>query len=319
MKSSGIGGQAVLEGIMMKNKEEYAIAVRKPDKEIEVKKDTYIGIGAKHKICALPFIRGAFNLVDSLVLGMSTIMFSSSFYEDEEEVEPSKFEKKLMDLFGDKLESAIMTFTVCLSVVLAIGLFMVLPTWITGLLSKFIPWDFVVTLFECILRIAIFIGYVVLVSLMEDIKRTYMYHGAEHKCINCIESGLDLTVENVAKSSKEHKRCGTSFLLIVMIISAAFFLVIRPEGMLMRIVSRVLLLPIIAGVSYEFLRLAGNSDNVIINALSKPGLMLQGLTTKEPDNDMIEVAIMAVEAVFDWRAYQTEVFGKTFPAKESEV
>lgn len=319
MKSSGIGGQAVLEGIMMKNHDEYAIAVRKPDKEIEVKKDTYTGIGAKYKICRLPFIRGAFNLIDSLVLGMSTIMYSSSFYEDEEEVEPSKFEKKLMDLFGDKLESIIMTGTVLLSVVLAVGLFMVFPTWLTGLLTPIIPWNFVVTLIECVLRIAIFIGYVALVSLMEDIKRTYMYHGAEHKCINCIEHGLDLTVENVAKSSKEHKRCGTSFLLIVMMISAAFFLVIRPEGMLMRIVSRVLLLPIIAGVSYEFLRVAGNSDNKIINALSKPGLMLQGLTTKEPDEDMIEVAIMAVEAVFDWRAYQTEVFGKVFPVEEKEV
>lgn len=315
MKSSGIGGQAVLEGIMMRNREEYAIAVRKPNHEIEVKKDMYAGIGAKYKICRLPFIRGAFNLIDSLVLGMSTIMFSSSFYEDEEDVEPSKFEKKLMDLFGDKLESMIMTCTVFLSVVLAVGLFMVFPTWLTGLLSSFIPWNFVITLIECILRICIFIGYVALVSLMDDIKRTYMYHGAEHKCINCIEHGLDLTVENVAKSSKEHKRCGTSFLLIVMMISAVFFLLIRPEGMLMRIISRIVLLPIIAGVSYEFLRLAGNSDNKVIYVLSKPGLMLQGLTTKEPDNNMIEVAIMAVEAVFDWRAYQTEVFGKTFSEK----
>lgn len=317
MKSSGIGGQAVIEGIMMKNQDQYAVAVRKPNHEIEIKKETYAGIGSRYKICRLPFIRGVFGFVDSLVLGMSTLMFSASFFEEEEEEQkPSKIEQKLTDLFGEKLESMMMTLTVIVSIVLAVGLFMVLPAWLTGLLKPVIPWNFAITVMECVLRIAMFVGYVALISKMEDIKRTYMYHGAEHKCINCIEHGLDLTVENVAKSSREHKRCGTSFLLIVMMISIVFFLVIHPEGMLMRIVSRILLLPVIAGVSYEFLRLAGNSDSRIVNALSKPGLMLQRLTTQEPTEDMIEVAIQAVEAVFDWRAYERETFGKEFPETE---
>ncbi len=302
-----------MEGIMMKNQNQYAIAVRKPNQEIEVKKEVYQGTGANRRICRLPFFRGIFGFVDSLVLGMSSLMYSARFFEEEEEQEPSRLEKKLTELFGEKLESVIMTATVVLSVVLAIGLFMVLPTWLASLFRPLIPFQFVITVLECVFRIALFVGYIVLISRMEDIQRTYMYHGAEHKCINCIEHGLDLTVENVAKSSKEHKRCGTSFLLLVMMISAAFFLVIHPQGMAMRILSRILLLPVIAGVSYEFLRLAGNSDHPLVNALSKPGLMLQRLTTKEPTDEMIEVAIQAVEAVFDWRAYEKETFGRQFP------
>ena len=310
MKSSGIGGQAVMEGIMMRNGSEYSVAVRKENGEIEVKKETYKGVGSKCKLFRLPFIRGIFSFVDSLVLGMKSLNYSASlFMEDgEEEEEPGRFEKWLQKKFGDKAEKVIMDMTMVISIILAMGIFMVFPTWVSTLMKPLLGNGIWMALFEGVLRIAIFIAYVGLISLMPDIKRTYMYHGAEHKCINCIEHGLPLTVENVMKSSKEHKRCGTSFLLIVMVISILFFLVIRPETLWLRLVSRILLIPVIDGVSFEFLRLAGNSDNPVVNLLSKPGLMLQGLTTKEPDEKMAEVAICAVEAVFDWKAYEEANF-----------
>lgn len=310
MKSSGIGGQAVMEGIMMRNGSEYSVAVRKENGEIEVKKETYKGVGSKCKLFRLPFIRGIFSFVDSLVLGMKSLNYSASlFMEDgEEEEEPGRFEKWLQKKFGDKAEKVIMDLTMVISIILAMGIFMVFPTWVSTLMKPLLGNGIWMALFEGVLRIAIFIAYVGLISLMPDIKRTYMYHGAEHKCINCIEHGLPLTVENVMKSSKEHKRCGTSFLLIVMVISILFFLVIRPETLWLRLVSRILLIPVIAGVSFEFLRLAGNSDNPVVNLLSKPGLMLQGLTTEEPDEKMAEVAICAVEAVFDWKAYEEANF-----------
>ena len=309
MKSSGIGGQAVMEGIMMRNGSEYSVAVRKENGEIEVKKETYKGVGSKCKLFRLPFIRGIFSFVDSLVLGMKSLNYSASlFMEDGEEEEPGRFEKWLQKKFGDKAEKVIMDLTRVISIILAMGIFMVFPTWVSTLMKPLLGNGIWMALFEGVLRIAIFIAYVGLISLMPDIKRTYMYHGAEHKCINCIEHGMPLTVENVMKSSKEHKRCGTSFLLIVMVISILFFLVIRPETLWLRLVSRILLIPVIAGVSFEFLRLAGNSDNPVVNLLSKPGLMLQGLTTKEPDEKMAEVAICAVEAVFDWKAYEEANF-----------
>lgn len=302
MKSSGIGGQAVIEGIMMKNGETYAVAVRKPDHTIEVKKETYKGLASKCRIFRLPFIRGIFNFIDSMVLGMSTLTYAASFYEEEEE-EPSKFEKKLIAVFGDNLEKVIMGITVAVSIVLAIGIFMVLPVFLVGLIKPIIGNGWLAGLLEGIVRLLIFIGYVTLISRMEDIRRVYMYHGAEHKCINCIEHGLELTVDNVEKSSKQHKRCGTSFMLFVMLISILLFMVIRVDNLWLRMLSRVILVPVIAGISYEVLRLAGNSDNIIINLLSRPGLWLQNLTTKEPDRSMIQVAICAVEAVFDWKAY----------------
>ena len=309
MKSSGIGGQDVMEGIMMRNGSEYSVAVRKENGEIEVKKETYKGVGSKCKLFRLPFIRGIFSFVDSLVLGMKSLNYSASlFMEDGEEEEPGRFEKWLQKKFGDKAEKVIMDLTMVISIILAMGIFMVFPTWVSTLMKPLLGNGIWMALFEGVLRIAIFIAYVGLISLMPDIKRTYMYHGAEHKCINCIEHGMPLTVENVMKSSKEHKRCGTSFLLIVMVISILFFLVIRPETLWLRLVSRILLIPVIAGVSFEFLRLAGNSDNPVVNLLSKPGLMLQGLTTKEPDEKMAEVAICAVEAVFDWKAYEEANF-----------
>ncbi len=307
MKSSGIGGQAVMEGIMMKNGDTYAVAVRKTNQEIELKKDTYRSFSDKHPICKKPFIRGIFSFVDSLMLGMSALMYSASFFE-EEETEPSAFEKKMAAVFGDKLEKIMMGMTVCTAILLALGIFMLLPVFLGNLLGYVIESELILAVLEGVIRIGIFIGYVSLISLMPDIRRTYMYHGAEHKCINCIEHGLDLTVDNAAKSSKEHKRCGTSFMLIVMVISMLFFMVIRVDTLWLKMITRVLLIPVIAGFSYEFLRMAGSSSNILVNALSRPGLWLQGLTTKEPDRSMLEVAIRAVEEVFDWRAYQAENF-----------
>ena len=303
MKYSGIGGQAVLEGIMMKNKDNYATAVRKPDGEIVVKKDTYVSMTEKVKFFSLPFVRGIFSFADSMILGMRSLTWSASFFEDDEEdEEPGKFEKFLIDTFGEKVDNVVM------SAVMVFSIFMVLPLLIAGIFRKFIHSETVMAILEGCIRIAIFITYIKVISRMEDIKRTFMYHGSEHKCINCLEHGLVLNVENVRKSSKEHKRCGTSFLLIVMVISILFFMVIRVENVWLRAASRIILIPVIAGVSYEFLRLAGRSNSCLINALSRPGMWMQALTTTEPDDSMIEVAIAAVEEVFDWKAYLRENF-----------
>ncbi|MBE5881623.1 MAG: DUF1385 domain-containing protein [Lachnospiraceae bacterium] len=298
----GIGGQAVLEGIMMKNKDVYAVAVRKPDGKIEIKKDEYKSKADK-KWKQVPFIRGVFNFVDSLVLGMSCLTYSASFYEEEEQEEETALDKVGNKLFGEKAEDVLMGLTVAFSIVLAIGLFMVLPYFLAELLSKVVANDTLLALFEGIIRLLIFLLYVVLISLMKDIHRVYQYHGAEHKCINCLEKGRILTVENVKKSSRQHKRCGTSFLLFVVFLSVILFFFIRVEQPALRLVVRLLLVPVIAGVSYEIIRLAGRSNNIFVRIISAPGLWLQKLTTKEPDDDMIEVAIAAIEAVFDWKEY----------------
>ena len=307
MKYSGIGGQAVIEGIMMKNGDDYSVAVRKPDNTVEIKKDKYISFSERHKWARLPLVRGVFAFGESMILGMRALTFSASFFEDDEEERPSKFELWLEKTFGENLEKVLMTFSMALAFVAAIVIFMWLPLFVTERMP-FVENANLKALFEGALRIVIFIAYIKLISRTEDIKRTFMYHGAEHKCINCIEHGLPLNVDNVAVSSKEHKRCGTSFIFIVMIISILFFMVIRPEGVLLRFVSRIVLIPVIAGVSYEFLRIAGRSDNPLVNALSRPGMWMQGLTTKEPEDDQIEVAIAAVNAVFDWEKYETENF-----------
>lgn len=304
MKSSNIGGQAVLEGIMMKNGDNYAVAVRKPDGEIALKIEEYKSIIHLKSIKKLPFIRGIFNFIDSLVLGMQTLTFSASFFEEEEMVELSDVAvaKK------EKQEKVIMGATVAFSIVMAAGIFMVLPYLLTSGLSKVVPSMALRSVIEGIVRLVIFIGYVLLISRMKDIRRVFMYHGAEHKCINCIEHGQELTIENVKASSKQHKRCGTSFLLFVMLVSIILFFFIRVESPVYRVVIRIALLPIIAGISYELIKWAGNSDNRFVGMLSKPGLWLQRLTTKEPEDDMIEVAICAVEAVFDWKDYLKKNF-----------
>ena len=358
-KASGIGGQALMEGVMMKNGNHYACAVRKADGTIEVDDQRTTLLSDKYKIFKLPIIRGVVTFVESLVIGVKTLTWSASFLEDEEEDTTKKDEPVKSDepeymqgevntsednnieeisLDGENeaqventttaensgpvikkaerkektgaektKESLIMGLLVVFAIVFAIGLFMILPYFISKFLKTVITSQFLLALVEGIIRICLFVGYVAAISCMKDIKRVFMYHGAEHKSINCVESGKELTVENVRECSREHKRCGTSFLLIVMVISIIFFMFIRFESTLLMVLGRLLLIPLIAGISYEFIRLAGRSDNKVVIILSKPGLALQKLTTREPDDSMIECAIASVEAVFDWRAYQADL------------
>lgn len=298
-----IGGQAVIEGVMMKNMDRYAVSVRKPNGKIETKVEECVSFAEKHPLFQLPVFRGMVNFLESMVIGMKTLNYSASFYEDEEEQTESRTEQLLEKILGEKAEKIIMGIVLVFSLAISIGLFMILPYIASEALGKLIRNEYVILFMEGIIRIAIFLGYIVLISRMEDIKRVFMYHGAEHKTINCLEAGVPLTPENVDSFSRLHKRCGTSFIFIVMIISMVFFFFIRVDTIWLRIVLRLLFLPLVAGVSYEFIRLAGSSDHPLVQIFSKPGLALQRLTTKEPDHSMIEVAIASVEGVFDWREY----------------
>ncbi len=305
---SGIGGQAVLEGVMMKNKDEYAVAVRKPDGDIDVEVDVYKGVMDGSALKKMPFIRGVFNFLDSMILGMRTLNHSVSFYEDEEATETAT-DKVFQKLFKEKAENVMMGIVTALSIVLAVAIFMVLPYYITSLFEEYIRNVSVMTIIEGLIRILIFVGYIVAIAMMKDIKRLYQYHGAEHKCINCIEKGRPLTVHNAMRSSRLHKRCGTSFMFFVVFVSIIVFFFIRVEQPALRVLLRIALIPVIAGISYEIIRLAGRSDNFFVNLLSAPGMLLQRLTTKEPDEEMIRVAIASVEAIFDWKAYLKDTFG----------
>lgn len=298
-----IGGQAVIEGVMMKNMDRYAVSVRKPNGKIETKVEECVSFAEKHPLFQLPVFRGMANFLESMVIGMKTLNYSASFYEDEEEQTESRTEQLLEKILGEKAEKIIMGIVLVFSLAISIGLFMILPYIASEAAGKIIHNEYGILLMEGVIRIVIFLGYIVLISQMEDIKRVFMYHGAEHKTINCLEAGVELTTENVDNYSRLHKRCGTSFIFIVMIISMVFFFFIRVDTIWLRIVLRLLFLPLVAGVSYEFIRLAGSSDHPLVQIFSKPGLALQRLTTKEPDHSMIEVAIASVEGVFDWREY----------------
>ena len=305
---SGIGGQAVMEGIMMRNKGKYAIAVRKPDGEIEVKVEDYRSVINVPALQKIPLLRGVVNFVDSLVIGIRCLMYSASFFEEEEDEsgkEKTKKEKKPSDSSEKKEEGSDTLFiagTMTLALVLAVFLFMVVPLFVSRKIGAALP-PLGRSALESGIRIAVFLGYMVAISRMKDIQRTFEYHGAEHKCINCIENGRELTVDNVLISSRQHKRCGTSFLFFVILVSVVFQMFIHSDNRLTQLGVRLLLIPVIAGVSYEIIRLAGISSHPIVNILSKPGLALQKLTTREPDAKEAEVAIRAVEAVFDWREF----------------
>lgn len=304
---SGIGGQAVLEGVMMKNGDKYAVAVRKPDGGVDFNVENYPGVLAGNKLKKIPFVRGIFNFVDSMILGTRCLNYSAGFYEEEEEA--TGVDKALDKVSGGNGEKVLTTLVTILSVALAVGIFIVLPYFLSGLLKGYIRNQSLMAIIEGGIRIAIFILYILAISLMKDIRRLFMYHGAEHKCINCIEHGRPLTVRNVKRSSRQHKRCGTSFIFFVFIVSIVLFFFIRVDNTLQKVVLRILLIPVVAGISYEIIRLAGRSNNLLVRILSAPGLLVQKLTTKEPDEQMIEVAITAVEAVFDWKAFLSEKFG----------
>jgi len=305
VKRVKIGGQAVIEGVMMKNADKYAVAVRKPDKQIEVKVEDYVSVGSRSAFFRIPIIRGVVNFVESLVIGVKTLTYSASFYDDEEEDHAqNKKEKIQTPEQKKKSDDLMMAGSVAFSLIFAIALFMMLPAFIGEIIGKFIDSRVLMSLIEGVIRLAIFLGYVALISLMKDIQRVFMYHGAEHKTINCFEAGVPLTPENVKKYSRYHKRCGTSFLFIVMIISIIVFMFINADTAWMRLIIRLLLIPVIAGISYEFIMFAGRSDSKIAYILSVPGMWVQRLTTREPDLDMIEVAIASVSAVLDWQEYQ---------------
>lgn len=298
----GIGGQAVIEGVMMRGKKLYALAVRTPKKEIVVEKTPIKPAAEKCKILGWPIIRGVVAFVDSLVMGMKVTTKSATLagLDDIEYDQESKFEKWLESKFGDKLADYLIYFSVAVSIILCIGIFMVLPTFLGGAVTNLLHGDATLrSVIEGVIKIIIFVGYMFLVSQMKDIKRVFMYHGAEHKTINCFESGEELTVENVRHNTRFHKRCGTSFLVIVMLVSIILFFFIRTDVLWLRVLSRIILVPAIAGISYEFIRYAGKHDNWLVNIISAPGIAMQIITTSEPDDSMIEVAIASLNAVLE--------------------
>lgn len=320
---SGIGGQAVLEGVMMKNDEKYAVAVRRPDGGISVEVGNYPGILHGNRIKKIPFVRGIFNFIDSLILGTRCLNYSASFYDEEEDAtgkgaaaEEGASGKKPVNEAGEKVASVLVT---CFAVVLALGIFVVLPYYLTSLMKEYLRNQSLMAIIEGLMRIVIFILYVCGISLMKDIRRLYRYHGAEHKCINCIERGRPLTVTNVMRSSRLHRRCGTSFLFFVLFVSIVLFFFIRVENPVLRVALRIALMPVVAGISYEIIRLAGRSDNILVRIISAPGMAIQRMTTKEPDESMAEVAIASVEAVFDWKQYLRDNFGYEIEDSDTEA
>ena len=317
MKPSNIGGQAVMEGIMMRRGDKYSIAVRRPDQEIELKVEDYKCIFGKSSILKKPIIRGVVSFVDSLVTGTKCLMYSAEIAGDEEDEEEAKKyaaltseEREKKKKKEDFLFKVLLYVTVFISIIVSIAAFMLLPYALASLCRKAGASEFVVTVVEAFVKLALFMGYMLLISRMKDIQRTFMYHGAEHKCINCVEHGLPLTVENVMKSSRQHRRCGTSFLFLVMLVSIVlhFGFVLVPNYWV-RLFGRLLMVPVVAGISFEIIQWAGRTDSRFADIMSRPGLSMQKLTTKEPDEDMVEVAIRAVEAVFDWKTYLREEFG----------
>ena len=293
---------------MMRGSKEIAVAVRKPDGEIEVEVETYQGLAHGSKFKELPFIRGIFNFLDSLILGTRALNYSASFYEEEEGKE-TKFDKAMDKMSGGNGEKLLSGIVTVISIMLAVGIFIVLPYFISSLFESFIRNRSLMAIIEGVIRIALFLLYVWGISAMKDIRRLYQYHGAEHKCINCIEKGRPLTVHNVMRSSRLHKRCGTSFIFFVMLVSIVLFFFIQVDNVAEKVILRILLMPVVAGISYEIIRLAGRTDNVFIKILSAPGMWIQRMTTREPDESMAEVAIASVEAVFDWKKYLQDTFG----------
>ncbi len=302
----GIGGQAIVEGVMMRGRTEYVLAVRDiENKNIKIEKTKIKPPEEKNIILRLPIIRGMVAFVDSLATGIKVITRSAEMagledITEETDEEPGKIEKWLIDKLGDKLTSIILFISVVVSLILSIGLFMVLPVVVSSGVNKIVKADtWALSIIEGFVRIAIFLFYIFLTSFLKDIKRLYKYHGAEHKTINCFESGEELTVENVRQYTRLHKRCGTSFLFLVMIISMIVFLFLRTDVVIYRILSRIIFVPIVAGLSYEVIKWAGRNDNIIVDIVSAPGKALQLVTTKEPDDEMIEVAIASLKGVLE--------------------
>ncbi len=296
LHKTSIGGAAVMEGVMMRGPHSIAVAVRKPDGEIEIDVKETKPVSKRNFFLKLPIVRGCIAFFESMITSTKALMYSASFIDVEEE-EPSKFDAWLEKVFGDKLKDAILYLSVILSLFMSVGLFILLPTWLVSLVRIFCSNQVVLTVAEGVTRIVIFLGYLILVSQMPDIKRVFEYHGAEHKTIACYESGEELTVENAKTKCRLHPRCGTSFLLIVMVVSIIVFSFLKWDNILIRTLTRLALLPIVAGISYEIIKLAGRYDNFATRIVSWPGLMLQKITTREPDDSQLEVAIASMKAV----------------------
>lgn len=294
-KKTSIGGQAVIEGVMMRGPKKIAIAVRKPDGEIEIDIQDSVPLTKKNKMLSAPIIRGSVALFDSLGTGIKSLTYSASFFEEEES--ESKFDKFLKEKLGDRAEGVIIGFSLVLGFILAIAIFVGIPTYSANLLNKITQNSILKNLFEGLVRLIIFIAYIYLISKLKDIQRVFEYHGAEHKSIFCYEAGEELTPENAKKYKRLHPRCGTNFLLIVMFISILLFSFLGWPGIIMRIISRIVFLPVIAGLSYELIKWLGKSESGLAKVISYPGLMLQNLTTREPDERQLEVAIAALKAV----------------------
>ena len=294
-KKTSIGGQALIEGILMQGPQVSAMAVRKPDEEIVIESWPTNKDGKKPFYKTIPFIRGAFNFVSMMVNGYKCVMRSAELAEVEIDEEPSAFEKKLMDIFGDKFSKVVTVFAAILGVFIAVGLFMVLPTIIVGFLKEFGLSGSAMTAVEAVVKISIFIIYMAMMSKLPDMRRVFEYHGAEHKTIACYEANEELTVENVRKHTRFHPRCGTSFLLIVIVVSILVFSQLGWGSILMRVLQKIILLPLVVGISYEVIKLAGRYDNFLTRVISAPGMWLQHLTTAEPDDSQIEVAIAAMK------------------------
>ena len=303
-----------MEGIMMRHKDKYSIAVRRPDQEIELKVEDYKCIFGNHAFLKKPIIRGVVSFVDSLVVGTKCLMYSAEIAGDEEDEETARKNEQLTEeersakkAKEDKQFKWLLYITVAVSMVVSVAAFMFLPYVLASLIRGAGASEFLVTVVEAFVKLALFMGYMFLISRMKDIQRTFMYHGAEHKCINCVEHGLPLTVENVLKSSRLHKRCGTSFLFLVMLVSIVLhFVFVAVPFYWVRLLGRLLMVPVVAGISFEIIQWAGRSESCLVNIVSKPGLMLQKLTTREPDLEMLEVAIASIEAIYDWRQFQAE-------------
>ncbi len=311
--NSGIGGQAVMEGIMMRNKNRYSIAVRTEREGIKLKTEKLNNSPALETVKKIPIVRGFVAFIDSLVTGMSTLMYSAELLMNEEDAKAAEAEKiELTEADKAKKkrqDNLMMAGVVVVAIALAVGIFIIVPYYISSFLERFIPAGLLLSAIEAVIRVVFFLLYIIGISRLKDIQRVFMYHGAEHKCINCVEYGRPLTVDNVRSSSRLHKRCGTSFLFFVLVVSIIFIMFIQVDSHAMRVILRLAFIPLIAGVSYEIIRWAGCSDNKFVTILSKPGMGLQKITTAEPDDEMIEVGIAAVEAVFDWKVFLKENFG----------
>ncbi|WP_248480740.1 DUF1385 domain-containing protein [Tepidibacter aestuarii] len=299
MSKSTVGGQAVMEGVMMKNQNKIAVAVRKSDGDIEIDKKNIKSWVIDKGFNKIPFLRGGFILLETMVEGIKALNFSAQFFDEEEEVEPSKFEKFLEDKFKDKTNDILIYFSMFIALVFSILLFILLPTFLGGILKKVTDNVMILNFVEGLVRIGVFLAYVSIISLNEDIRRVFQYHGAEHKSIYCYEEGLDLTVENARKFSTLHPRCGTNFMFIVMIVSMLIYFLFGWPNPLVRILSRLVCIPIVAGISYEIIKIAGKYDNVFVRIISLPGMMLQKITTREPDDEQLEVALCALKAALE--------------------